>query len=42
MPAKPKKGPLSEPYRPTSIVPPKGKPKAKAKPKGKPKGRMAK
>jgi hypothetical protein len=30
------KGPLSEPYRPTSIIPPKGKPKAK-KAKAKPK-----
>jgi hypothetical protein len=40
MPTKPKskgKGPLSEPFRPTSIIPPKGKPKGKKKamPKGK-------
>jgi hypothetical protein len=40
MPTKPKKGPLSEPYRPTSIIPPKGKPKGKKK--AKTKGGMAK
>lgn len=36
MPMKPKKGPLSEPYKPTSITPPpKAKPKVKKKAKAK-------
>lgn len=33
--AKKPKGPLSEPYRPTTIVPPKGAAAKKAKPKAK-------
>jgi hypothetical protein len=38
MPKSKGKGPLSEPFRPTSIVPPKGKPKmAKVKKKAGPK-----
>jgi hypothetical protein len=45
MPAKPKskgKGPLSEPYQPTSITPPPTKGKPKGKKKAKPQGGMAK